>query len=193
MSAIGNRRSGVCIWFTGPSGGGKSTITRSLVPQLEDRGLTVSVLDVVPLLRKRWWEKTSEGKLLRKAYVASQIVRHGGVAISVTVSARASVREEARTMIGPDRFVEVAVTPPPEVAQERKAARPRKPRLSKRLRHLVRGLLSRVPGRGGREAVRVTPADIEIDSSTVPPEEAADRILGLLDERGFLPSPDLSG
>ena len=185
-----SRRTGVCIWFTGQSGGGKSTITRALVPRLEDLGLTVSVLDVVPLLRKRWFEKTSEGKLLRKAYVASQIVTHGGVAIAVTVSARALVREEARLMVGPDRFVEVRVAPPPEVAAERKAARPKKPKLSKRLRRLARSVLSLLPGRGEGAADPGRAPDLEIDSALVPPEVAADQILGLLADRGLIPSPD---
>ena len=68
---------GVCIWFTGRSGAGKSTITRALLPMLAESRRTVSVLDVVPLLKKRWCERTSEGKLLRKAFVASEIVNEG--------------------------------------------------------------------------------------------------------------------
>lgn len=180
------RPAGICIWFTGQSGGGKSTITRALVPRLEEMGRTVSVLDVVPLLRKRWWEKTSEGKLLRKAYVASQIVKHGGVAISVTVSARASVREEARRMIGEDHFVEVLVAPPPEVADARKAARNKKPKLGKRARDTARRILSMLPGRGEPEEGPTRPPDVEIDSSTVPAEEAAERIIAHLAERGLV-------
>lgn len=187
------RPDGVCIWFTGQSGGGKSTITRALVPRLEERGLTVSVLDVVPLLRKRWWEKTSEEKLLRKAYVASVIVHHGGVAIAVTVSGRASVRERARQMIGPDHYVEVLVAPPPDVATERKAARGRRPRLGKRLRTLARAAASRLPGRADENEDPIRPPDAEIDTAAVPAEEAADRIIALLAERGFVPSQEARG
>lgn len=188
-----SRQTGVCIWFTGQSGGGKSTITGALVPRLEDLGQTVSVLDVVPLMRKRWFEKTSEGKLLRKAFVASQIVHHGGVAIAVTVSARASVREEARLMVGPDRFLEVRVAPPPEVAAERKAARPKKQKLSKRLRRTARHMLSLVPGRGAGDDNTGRAPDLEIDSAVVSAEEAAERILGLLAERGLISSPGARG
>jgi sulfate adenylyltransferase len=187
------RPAGICIWFTGQSGGGKSTITRALVPRLEEMGRTVSVLDVVPLLRKRWWEKNSEGKLLRKAYVASQIVRHGGVAISVTVSARTSVREQAREMIGEDHFVEVLVAPPPEVAAARKAARNKKPKLGKRLRETARRLLSWLPGRGEPEKGPSRPPDVEIDSSVVPAEQAAELILAHLAERGLISSSPTRG
>jgi adenylylsulfate kinase-like enzyme len=192
MSAQRTKPAGVCIWFTGPSGGGKSTITHALVPRLEGLGLTVSVLDVVPLLRKRWWEKTSEGKLLRKAYVASEIVHHGGVVISVTVGARASVRAQAREMIGAERFVEVRVSPPPEVARQRKASRQRRPRLAKRLRRAARGFKAVFLGTKDEEIVG-RPPDLEIDSSTVSPDEAADSILTLLNRRGLLPLPDDDG
>lgn len=184
---------GFCIWFTGQSGGGKTTITRALIPELEEMGFTVSVLDVVPLLRKRWWEKTSEGKLLRKAYVASQIVHHGGVAIAVTVSARSSVREQARQMIGSDHFVEVLVAPPPEVAAARKAARKKKPRLGKRLRRLVRGVLSRLPTRRDDAQGPVRAPDVEIDSAVVPADRAAEVIVAHLGERGLISSQRTRG
>jgi adenylylsulfate kinase-like enzyme len=183
---VATESSGVCIWFTGRSGGGKSTITRALVPRLEGMGYSVSVLDVVPLLRKRWWERTSEEKLLRKAYVASHIVHHGGVAIAVTVSARSSVREEARAMIGPDRFVEVLVAPPPEVAQQRKAARGRRPRPMKIMRRLIRRLLAVAELRGGEETP-VRPPDLEIDSSLEPADDAARRIVAHVVARGIVP------
>ncbi|MFP3913784.1 MAG: adenylyl-sulfate kinase [Actinomycetota bacterium] len=186
---MGTRSAGVCIWFTGQSGGGKSTITQALVPRLEEMGLTVSVLDVVPLLRKRWWEASSEGKLLRKAYVASHIVHHGGVAIAVTVSARPSVREQARRLVGEDHFLEVKVAPPPEVAAQRKAARGRRPRLSKVLKRLIRGTLNRLRRAGtAQDEIAARPPDLELDTSIVAPGDAVERIVALLDERHLLPS-----
>jgi len=179
-----SRPPGVCIWFTGQSGAGKSTITRALVPLLESQGRTVSVLDVVPLLRKRWWESSSEGKLLRKAYVASQIVAHGGVAVAVTVSARPAVREKARDIVGSDRFVEVRVAPPREVAEQRKAARPKRPRLVKRVRRLVRAVIARLSP--GRKDIAVRDPDLVIDSSVVSASDAAEAILRLLVARGLM-------
>jgi len=179
-----SRPPGVCIWFTGQSGAGKSTITRALVPLLESQGRTVSVLDVVPLLRKRWWESSSEGKLLRKAYVASQIVAHGGVAVAVTVSARPEVREKARDIVGSDRFVEVRVAPPPEVARQRKAARPKRPPLVKRVRRLVRAVIARLSP--GRKDIAVRDPDLVIDSSVVSASDAAEAILRFLVTRGLM-------
>ena len=62
---------GICLWLTGRSGAGKSTLTKALLPLLEREGRAVTVLDVVPYLAKHWFERSSEGKLLRKAFVAS--------------------------------------------------------------------------------------------------------------------------
>ena len=116
---------------------------KHLIPRLEACGRAITLLDVVPLLAKQWCEKTSEGKLLRKGFVASEVVRHGGIAICVTVSARREVREAARQLVGSDHFVEVFVDVPPEVAAARKAKRPKKPPLLKRIRFMVRRLLNR--------------------------------------------------
>ena len=50
---------GVCIWLTGRSGSGKTTVTNELVPMLERRGRVVTVLDVVPELAKHWDERVA--------------------------------------------------------------------------------------------------------------------------------------
>lgn len=179
---------GVCIWFTGRSGAGKSTITKALLPLLAENQRTVSVLDVVPLLKKRWCERTSEGKLLRKALVASEIVKHGGVAICVTVSARSETRQAARDIIGPERFLEILVEVPPEVALARKARRKRKPSLLKRTRHALRRQASRLPFRSQKGYDDSTSPDLVIDTMAVSAEEGAQAIYRLLQERGFLAS-----
>ncbi len=172
---------GVCIWLTGRSGAGKSTVTAALIPMLEGLGRTVSVYDVVPLLAKRWFERTSEGKLLRKAYVAGEVARHGGIAICVTVSARAEIREKARAIVGSDRFLEVYVDVPPDVSAARRSQRTKKPPLLKRIRRSVRAL------RGGESGYQVpSHPDLTIDTVTLAPEENARALMRLLIERGFV-------
>jgi sulfate adenylyltransferase len=181
---------GVCIWFTGRSGAGKSTITNALLPLLNEAGLTVSVLDVVPLLKKRWCERTSEGKLLRKALVASEIVKHGGVAICVTVSARLEVREAARELIGPESFLEVFVDVPAEVALARKATRKRKPSRIKRARHALRRRAAKLPFRNKRPLEAPRSPALTIDAVNQPPEESARNLFQLLVDRGFVSPVD---
>ena len=177
---------GVCIWFTGRSGGGKSTITNQLIPRLEACGRTITLLDVVPLLAKQWCEKTSEGKLLRKGFVASEVVRHGGIAICVTVSARRDTREAVRQIVGPDHFIEVYVDVPPEVALARKAKRPKKQPLIKQARAWLRNILNMVRSGETVDYEEPTSPELKFDTTSQPPEETAEAIMQLLVDRGFL-------
>ena len=55
---------------------------------------------------------------MRKTYVASETVHHGGVTICVTVSARRDVRERARQLVGTENFVEVYFDVPAVVAAD---------------------------------------------------------------------------
>jgi adenylylsulfate kinase-like enzyme len=181
--------SGAVLWFTGRSGAGKSTVVRSLVPLLEARRRTVSVYDVVPVLAKTAGERSSEGKLLRKAFVAAEVARHGGLAICVTVSAGSGVRSKARDIVADivddERFIEIYAQVPAEVASARKGARAKKPPLMKRLRHGVRALR-----RGGAETNYDPPAhpDITLDTHKTSPEESARQIIVLLERKSILDS-----
>jgi sulfate adenylyltransferase len=187
----GSAPGGACLWLTGVSGAGKSTVTRVLLPLLEERGHTVSVLDVVPALAKQPCERSSEGKLLRKAFVASEIVRHGGIAICVTVSARRHVREAARAIVGADRFVEVFLDVPDEIAEHRRAARGRRVPLRRRLRKSARRAITLVRHQQVVTYERPVAPDVTIDSVRQTPEAGADAILAVLRDRGFL-RPDVA-
>jgi sulfate adenylyltransferase len=183
---------GACVWLTGVSGSGKSTLTRALLPRLQAHGRTVTVLDVVPLIAKLPGERTSEGKLLRKAFVAGEIAKHGGIAICVTVSARRHVRERARSIVGSDRFVEVFVDVPKEVAAQRRAARGRRVPLGRRLRVFARSAVSRL--RRGRPSGYEVPTapDVTIDALNDRPEAGATAIVQVLLDRGLLLPSDRS-
>jgi sulfate adenylyltransferase len=180
MAATG----GVCVWLTGRSGAGKSTVTAALVPMLEASGRTVTVLDVVPLLAKAPGERSSAPKLLRKAFVAGEIARHGGIAIAVTVSARAEVRAACRQVVGADRFIEVHADIPPDTSRSRRAARTRKPPLVKRLRRARRGVRARATSAVTYEAP--TDPDLKLDTLNVAPEVNARAVVDLLVARGFI-------
>jgi sulfate adenylyltransferase len=185
-------QSGACLWLTGVSGSGKSTLTRALLPRLQAHGRTVTVLDVVPLLAKLPGERTSEGKLLRKAFVAGEIAKHGGIAICVTVSARRHVREQARSIVGSDRFVEVFVDVPREVAAQRREARGRRVPLARRLRKLARSAVSRLRRRPPSGYELPLAPDVTVDALNGRPEEGATAIVQVLLDRGLLRSADRS-
>jgi sulfate adenylyltransferase len=176
---------GVCIWLTGRSGAGKTTLVRALIPLLDASDRAYTLLDTVPALAKQRWERSSENKLMRKAYVASEVARHGGIAICVTISASQRVRDEARALVGTDRFLEVYVDTPPEVAAARKASRGRRAPLKKRLRAGLRRLVRRGASPGSPYEVPLAP-DVVVDGSSGSPDDAALRVFDALVARGFI-------
>lgn len=179
---------GACVWLTGRSGAGKSTLTAELVRRLEGAGRIVTVLDVVPELRKLEGETSSRGKLLRKAFVSREVVRHGGIAICVTISAGRGVREQARATVGPESFFEVYVHAPADVSESRRNTRPTRPPLIKRVRRDLRRRLRDAAGRSGGYDVPTNPA-LAVDTTTSSPDQAAGQIFELLVERGIVTRP----
>lgn len=177
---------GVCVWLTGHGGAGKSTVARELAKVIEDRGRTVTILDVVPELEKAPGERTSSGKLRRKAFVAARVADHGGVAICVTISSRRQDREMAREVVGDERFVEIYVDAPPDVAQHRREGRNRKMRPVKRARRAGRKLARQLGlARGLGFEVPEDP-DLTLDPVSLSPEDEARLVCELLERRGFL-------
>lgn len=117
-------KQGVCIWFTGLSGAGKSTTADILTTLLMEHGRQVTVLDgdvVRTNLSKGlgFSKEDRDTNILRIGYVASEIVRHGGVAIGAAVSPYRATRDEVRNLVGADNFVEVFVNTPLGVCEER--------------------------------------------------------------------------
>ncbi len=115
---------GACVWFTGLSGAGKSTTAEILTLLLMEHGRQVTVLDgdVVRthLSRGLGFSKEDRDTNIRRiGYVASEIVRHGGVAVCAAVSPYRATRDEVRGMVGGGNFVEVFVDTPLEVCEGR--------------------------------------------------------------------------
>jgi sulfate adenylyltransferase len=119
-------RQGVCVWFTGLSGAGKSTTAEVLSELLLERGRQSTLLDgdVVRTHLSRGLGFSKEDRdinIRRIGFVAAEIVRHGGVAVCAAVSPYRATRNDVRNMVGSDRFVEVFVDTPLEVCEHRDA------------------------------------------------------------------------
>ena len=117
-------RQGVCIWFTGLSGAGKSTTADVLQLLLLEYGRRVTVLDgdvVRTHLSKGlgFSKEDRDTNIRRIGFVASEIVRSGGVVICAAVSPYRSIREEVRGMVGEDQFIEVFVSTPLDECERR--------------------------------------------------------------------------
>ena len=117
-------RQGICIWFTGLSGSGKSTTAEALTVLLMEAGRQVTVLDG-DVVRTHFSQGLGFSKedrdvnIRRIGYVASEIVRHGGVTICAAVSPYKATRDDVRNMVGEDRFIEVYMDTPLSVCEER--------------------------------------------------------------------------
>ena len=117
-------RRGFCVWFTGLSGAGKSTIAEILASLLLEHGRVATVLDgdVVRTHLSRGLGFSKEDRdmnILRIGFVASEIVRHNGVVICAAVSPYRATRDEVRGMVGEEQFVEVHIDTPIEVCEQR--------------------------------------------------------------------------
>jgi sulfate adenylyltransferase len=175
-------RRGICIWLTGLSGAGKSTIANILTTQLSAHGRQVTLLDgdvVRTNLSKGlgFSREDRDTNVLRVGFVASEVVRHGGVVICAIVSPYGAGRAEVRSMVGNARFVEVFVDCPLEVCESRD----------------VKGIYARarrgeIKSLTGIDDPYEEPASPEIRLNTAGPtaEESAEVVLNYLRAQGFI-------
>ena len=180
---------GLTVFFTGLSGAGKSTIVRALQARLHERGdRTVTVLDG-DIVRKRLSSELGFSRahrdlnIQRIGFVASEITKHGGIAICAPIAPYDAARREVRGMIAPHGgFVLVHIATSLEVCEERD----RKGLYAKARAGLVRDLT------GVSDPYEIpTDAELTIDTAAVEPDEAAELILRYLEDEGYLGPADL--
>lgn len=175
-------KQGVCLWFTGLSGAGKSATAEVLTILLNERGRRVTVLDgdVVRTHLSKGLGFSKEDRdlnILRIGFVASEIVRHGGVVICAAVSPYRSTRSEVRQMMGGDNFVEIFVDTPLDVCESRDT----KGMYAKARRGEIKGFT-------GIDDPYEMPDDAEItlDTTKMSVDENADLILQYLASRNLV-------
>jgi adenylyl-sulfate kinase len=113
---------GFCLWFTGYSGAGKSTIANVVADELRDRGQRVELLDGDEVR-----EHLSAGLTFSKAdrdvnirrigWVAKVLARNGVAAITAAISPYRETRDAVRAEV--PNFVEVFVDTPLDVCETR--------------------------------------------------------------------------
>ena len=104
---------GFCLWFTGLSGSGKTTITNVLVKELRKRGSKLEVLDgdiVRQNLSKGlgFSKEDRDTNIRRVAFVADLLSRNGVPVITAAISPYREIRDEARAKMD-GRFIEAYV------------------------------------------------------------------------------------
>lgn len=116
--------SGLCLWLTGLCCSGKSTTARGLAEQFQKMGRQVTLLDG-DVVRARLSGELGFSKadrqthVRRVAFVAAEVVRHGGIAICAVVSPYQAMRAHARQMFDPGKFIEIYMDTALELCEQR--------------------------------------------------------------------------
>jgi sulfate adenylyltransferase len=175
---------GVVVFCTGLSGSGKSTLARDLRDALLERGdRTVSLLDgdlVRTLLSAglTFSRQDRDLNVARIGYVATEVARHGGLAICAPIAPYAAARAGVRTMVSEvGDFVLVHVSTPLEVCE----ARDRKGLYAK----ARAGLIGSFTGISDPYEAP-DDADVVIDTSQVSRRDAVAAVLRQLSRGGWI-------
>lgn len=179
-----NAAQGFALFFTGLSGSGKSTLAQAVLARLLETGSRpVTVLDGDEVRRHLskglgFSREDRNANITRIGYVASEVVRHGGIAICAPIAPYAEARVEARQLVASHgRFVEIHVSTPLEVCEARDR---------KGLYAAARA--GKIKGFTGIDDPYETPAapELRIDTSEVSVAAAADEVYAWLREQGLV-------
>lgn len=170
-----NARQGLALFFTGLSGSGKSTLAQAVVSRLlETSSRPVTVLDGDEVRRHLskglgFSREDRDANITRIGFVASEVVRHGGIVICAPIAPYTNARAEARQLVeAHGRFVEIHVSTPLEICE----ARDRKGLYAAARAGKIKGFT----GIDDPYETPVTP-ELRIDTSQVSVSEAADKVL----------------
>lgn len=176
---------GLAVLITGLPGAGKSTLAQALAALLRETGVRrVTVLDGDAVRRVLggglgFSRRDRETVLRRIGLAAGEVARHGGIAVCAAIAPYAASRLEMRRSVEAlGGFVEVHLSTPLEVCE----ARDRKGLYAK----ARAGLAENVTGIDDPYEIPNRP-ELRIDTSEVPPNRAAERVLERLRELGFVP------
>ncbi|MDX9978942.1 MAG: sulfate adenylyltransferase subunit CysN [Lentisphaeria bacterium] len=171
------------VWLTGLSGSGKSTIAKELERQLIELAVKAYVLDGDNirhgLNRDLGFAPEHRAENIRRiAEVASLMNEAGLVVLTAFISPYEADRNQARAIVGPDRFLEIHLDTPLATCEARDP----------------KGLYARarageIEGFTGISAPYEPPRQpaLRLDTSGQTPGETVAAILELLRERGIIP------
>ncbi len=172
----------VVLWFTGLSGSGKSTIANLVTKKLYAMGCHTYLLDGDNvrhgLNRDLGFTNADRVENIRRvAEVSKLMVDAGLIVITSFISPFRAERELARNLLEPGEFIEVFVDVPLAVAESRD----------------VKGLYAKarrgeLPHFTGIDSPYENPeaAEVHLPAAEITSEQAADRVLDKLRERGVV-------
>jgi sulfate adenylyltransferase len=177
-------KKGFALFFTGLSGSGKSTLAQAVIARLlENSARPVTLLDgdeVRKHLSKGlgFSREDRDANVTRIAYVASEIVRHGGIAVCAPIAPYRDSRAEARALVeAHGTFIEIHVDTSLDVCESRDR---------KGLYAQARaGKIAQFTGISDPYEIPATP-ELRIDGGTQAPAVLAQQIVTLLRNRGLI-------
>lgn len=112
------------IWFTGLSGSGKTTIAKEVERILHQQGFVTQLLDGDNIRtginnNLGFSEEDRSENIRRIAEVSKLFLNCGIITINCFVSPTNTIRNQARTIIGEDDYIEILVDTPLEVCEKR--------------------------------------------------------------------------
>ncbi len=180
--AAQNNQKPACLWFTGLSGAGKSSIADLVEKQLHALGHRTYVLDgdnVRHGLCKDlgFGDADRVENIRRVAEVVRLMVDAGLIVLTAFISPFRSERQSARALLEDGEFIEVFVDTPLAVAEQRD----------------VKGLYAKARAGEIRNFTGIDSpyeppqaAEIHIDTTACTPQQAADQVIAQLRARGVL-------
>jgi sulfate adenylyltransferase len=127
LNAENQKDKGLCLYFVGLSGSGKSTLANTIIEQLRDeypkKKVTILDGDIVRRNLSKGLGFTKEDRstnVCRVGYVASEVVKHGGICVCANIAPYEADRSFNRKLISQyGKYVEVFVNTPLSVCEER--------------------------------------------------------------------------
>ncbi len=176
------RQRPMMLWFTGLSGAGKSTIANIVEQKLHERGKHTYILDgdnVRHGLNKDlgFTDADRVENIRRVAETAKMMIDAGIIVLASFISPFRSERQMARDLVDDNEFWEVFVETSLDVCEERD----------------IKGLYKKarageIANFTGIDSAYEPPenAEIRVDGGAGTPEDAADKIVGALEEAGVI-------
>lgn len=118
------KQKGIAIWFTGLSGSGKTTIAIALEKELHNKGLLTQILDGdnirAGINNNLGFSDADRIENIRRiAEITKLFVNSGIITICCFVSPTEEIRNNAKSIIGANDFIEVFVNTPLEICEQR--------------------------------------------------------------------------
>lgn len=174
-----NGHKSMLLWFTGLSGSGKSTIANALEKEMSENGVRTYTLDgdnIRSGLNKdlSFAPEDRTENIRRIAEVANLFVDAGVVVLGAFVSPYRKDREEIKTIVGNENFIEIYVNTSLEECEKRDVKG-----LYKKAR---KGEIKNMTGISAPYEAPLTP-DIEIKTEQMSIEESVNFIMKNIDKK----------